>query len=71
LCNKKQSETQLFDSTGLFGYVLLTLAVTSISSFIFSSSKPATNIVAAGRAFPKYLLKTGQQGSKSDLFGKI
>ena len=50
---------------------MLTLAVTSISSFIFSSINSATNIVAAGLAVPRYFLRVGEQGSKSRLSGKI
>jgi hypothetical protein len=46
-------------------------AVTSTSSFIASSNKPETIIVAAGFAMARYFLNTGQHGSKSSLLGKM
>jgi len=51
--------------------LFMTFAVTSISSFMLSSSKPATNMVAAGRVAPRYFLKIGQHVSKSVLSGNM
>jgi hypothetical protein len=62
--NERSSMCQSAASCYAFNF-----AVTSISNFIASSSKPATNIVAAGLALARYFLNTGQQGSKSSLFG--
>lgn len=46
-------------------------AVTSISIFMRSSSRPAISIVAAGRAAPRYFRQTGQHSSKLSLCGTI
>jgi hypothetical protein len=46
-------------------------AVTSISIFIRGSCKPATIIVAAGRASPSHARVTGQQAAQSPPSGRM